>query len=47
MSAGWYLLRDAGFLAVGAFLFYAVFLHRLRERPERISARKFDTKKET
>jgi hypothetical protein len=47
MSVGWYLLRDAGFLAVGAFLFYAVFFHRLRERPERISARKFDTKKET
>jgi hypothetical protein len=47
MSAGWYLLRDAGFLAVGAFLFYAVFLHRLQERPERTSARKFDTKKET
>jgi len=36
MSAGWYLLRDAGFLAVGAFLFYAVFLHRQRERPRSI-----------
>lgn len=30
MSAGWYLLRDAGFLAVGIFLFYAVFLTELR-----------------
>ena len=29
MSAGWYLLRDAGFLAVGIFLFYAVFLTEL------------------
>jgi hypothetical protein len=26
MSAGWYLLRDVGFFAVGAFLFYAVFV---------------------
>jgi hypothetical protein len=30
MSAGWYLLRDVGFLAVGIFLFYAVFVHRRR-----------------
>jgi hypothetical protein len=30
MSAGWYLLRDAGFLAVGIFLFYTVFLTELR-----------------
>jgi uncharacterized membrane protein YphA (DoxX/SURF4 family) len=28
MSTGWYLLRDALFLAVGIFLFYAVFLQR-------------------
>jgi uncharacterized membrane protein YphA (DoxX/SURF4 family) len=33
MSTGWYLLRDVLFLAVGAFLFYAVFLHRRRGRP--------------
>jgi uncharacterized membrane protein YphA (DoxX/SURF4 family) len=26
MSSGWYLMRDAGFLAIGVFLFYAVFL---------------------
>ena len=47
MSAGWYLLRDVGFLAVGAFLFYAVFVHRRRERPESVSARRRDNKKET
>ena len=28
MSAGWYLLRDVLFLAVGVFLFYVVFLRR-------------------
>ena len=33
MSTGGYLLRDALFLAVGAFLFYAVFLHKRRGRP--------------
>jgi hypothetical protein len=33
MSTGWYLLRDVLFLAVGTFLFYAVFLNRRRERP--------------
>jgi rhodanese-related sulfurtransferase len=27
MSAGWYLLRDVGFLAVGIFLFYAELRH--------------------
>jgi hypothetical protein len=27
MSVGWYLLRDILFLAVGLFLFYAVFKH--------------------
>jgi len=37
MSAGWYLLRDVGFFAVGVFLFYAVFLHRWRKRSESIS----------
>jgi uncharacterized membrane protein YphA (DoxX/SURF4 family) len=47
MSAGWYLLRDAGFLAVGIFLFYAVFVHRRRERPENTSTRKRDNNKET
>jgi rhodanese-related sulfurtransferase len=31
MSAGWYLLRDVGFLAVGAFLFYAVLRHLIAE----------------
>jgi hypothetical protein len=36
MSAGWYLLRDAGFLAVGIFLFYAVFFNRAPPRPERV-----------
>ena len=47
MSAGWYLLRDVGFLAVGIFLFYAVFVQRRRERPEIASAQKRDSKKET
>ena len=47
MSAGWYLLRDVGFLAVGIFLFYAVFVHRRRERPENTSTRKRDNNKET
>jgi len=47
MSAGWYLLRDMGFFAMGIFLFYAVFLHRWRERPEIASAQKRDSKKET
>jgi len=47
MSAGWYLLRDVGFLAVGIFLFYAVFVHRRRERPENTSIRKRDNNKET
>ena len=47
MSAGWYLLRDVGFFAVGIFLFYAVFLHRWRERPENTSTRKRDNNKET
>jgi predicted small integral membrane protein len=28
MSAGWYLLRDVLFFAVGLFLFYAVFWHQ-------------------
>jgi len=47
MSAGWYLLRDVGFFAVGVFLFYAVFLHRQCERPQSISARQRDENKET
>jgi hypothetical protein len=38
MSAGWYLLRDFGFFAVGAFLFYAVFLSRNPQRQEKESA---------
>jgi uncharacterized membrane protein YkgB len=42
LSAGWYLLRDVGFLAVGVFLFYAVFFHRWPERPQSISARQRD-----
>jgi hypothetical protein len=45
MSAGWYLLRDMGFFAVGVFLFYAVFLHRWRERPPSISARQRNNEK--
>jgi uncharacterized membrane protein YphA (DoxX/SURF4 family) len=40
MSAGWYLLRDFGFFAVGAFLFYAVFLCRVPQRQEMESALK-------
>ena len=47
MSAGWYLLRDVGFFAVGIFLFYAVFVHRGRERSENTSTRKRDNNKET
>jgi uncharacterized membrane protein YkgB len=47
MSAGWYLLRDVGFFAVGIFLFYAVFVHRRRERSENPSTRKRDNNKET
>ena len=42
MSTGWYLLRDVGFLTVGAFLFYAVFLNRRMKRLESISTKKFD-----
>lgn len=42
MSAGWYLLRDMGFFAVGIFLFHALFLHRWRKRPQSLSARKDD-----
>jgi rhodanese-related sulfurtransferase len=42
MSTGGYLLRDVGFLAVGAFLFYAVFGKRRREKPEIPSSRKRD-----
>ena len=34
MSTGWYLLRDVGFLAVGAFLFYTVFLNQDPQRQE-------------
>jgi hypothetical protein len=45
MSAGFYLLRDAGFFAVGVFLFYTMFLHRWRERPQRISARDRENEK--
>jgi hypothetical protein len=44
MSTGWYLLRDVGFFAVGIFLFYAVFVHRGRERPENTSTRKCNNK---
>jgi uncharacterized membrane protein YphA (DoxX/SURF4 family) len=45
MSAGWYLLRDMGFFAVGIFLFHALFLHHWRERPQSPSARKHDIEK--
>jgi rhodanese-related sulfurtransferase len=34
MSTHWYLLRDAGFLAMGAFLLLAVFRNRQRKVPE-------------
>lgn len=47
MSIGWYLLRDVGFFAVGAFLFYTVFFSRVLQRPERVSDRALDRKKET
>jgi hypothetical protein len=43
MSAGWYLLRDFGFFAVGAFLFYAVFLSCGQQRQEKESALKPET----
>jgi uncharacterized membrane protein YphA (DoxX/SURF4 family) len=33
MSAGWYLVRDAMFLAVGGFLFYTVFFSRAPGKP--------------
>ena len=33
MSTGWYLMRDVGFLALGAFLFYEVFSKR-RLKPQ-------------
>ncbi|HWR91980.1 MAG TPA: MauE/DoxX family redox-associated membrane protein [Desulfobacterales bacterium] len=33
MSTGWYLMRDVGFLALGAFLFYVVFSKR-RLKPQ-------------
>jgi hypothetical protein len=36
MPAGWYLLRDVGFLALGAFLFYEVFLKRRLKPPTAI-----------
>jgi hypothetical protein len=34
MATGWYLLRDAMFLAVGLFLFWAQFLQVGRKSPE-------------
>jgi len=40
MSAGWYLLRDTLFLAVGLFLFYAAFLQRRLENQTVIEAGK-------
>lgn len=33
ISAGWYVLRDMLFLAVGGFLFYKIFLRRRRQNP--------------
>jgi uncharacterized membrane protein YphA (DoxX/SURF4 family) len=33
MSTGWYLMRDVGFLALGAFLFYVVF-SKTRLKPQ-------------
>jgi uncharacterized membrane protein YphA (DoxX/SURF4 family) len=40
ISAGWYLLRDVGFLAVGVFLFYVVFLKRRLKDQTLIEVRK-------
>ena len=40
ISAGWYLLRDVGFLAVGVFLFYVVFLQRRLKDQTLIEVRK-------
>jgi len=40
ISAGWYLLRDVGFLAVGVFLFYVVFLQRRLKDQALIEVRK-------
>lgn len=40
MSTGWYLIRDALFLAVGFFLFYTVFLQRRFKNQTIIEARK-------
>jgi uncharacterized membrane protein YphA (DoxX/SURF4 family) len=40
MSTGWYLLRDVGFFAVGAFLFYTVFLNQDPQRQEKESVLK-------
>jgi len=37
MSPGWYLLRDALFLSLGVFIFYAVFLQRRFERQKAAS----------
>jgi uncharacterized membrane protein YphA (DoxX/SURF4 family) len=38
MSAGWYLMRDALFLAVGIFLFCSVFFHGRRASPQSTAA---------
>jgi len=43
-STGWYLLRDAGFFAVGAFLFYATFFRLGWQRPKWVSALKQETR---
>jgi len=40
MSAGWYLVRDTLFLAVGGFLFCTVFLQRQLKNQTVIEARK-------
>ena len=40
MSTAWYLLRDVGFLAVGAFLFFGVFRHRHPSGTASVFARK-------
>jgi uncharacterized membrane protein YphA (DoxX/SURF4 family) len=40
MSTTYYLLRDIGFLALGAFLLYGVFLPRCLERAKRASVLK-------
>jgi hypothetical protein len=45
MSTTYYLVRDIGFLALGAFLFYGVFLINWPEGPKQESALKLENAK--